>query len=63
MLRRCWRKMFGNQDADEARARVQKDSVKMEKQVRRIEKNADDLQRRVDSNHITEAVAALWRNK
>lgn len=55
--------MFGDKATDEARARIESDTEKIEKQARRIERNASDLQRRADSNHITEAVAALWRQR
>ena len=62
-LRKWWHDIFGDKDADEARERVREDQARMDHQIKRIEQGTDDLERRVDKNHITAAVAALWRNK
>lgn len=62
-LRKLMYAIFRDHDADEARLRVEQDKARMDWQVKRIEKGTDDLERRVDKNHITDAVAALWRNR
>jgi hypothetical protein len=54
-------RFLADSDAAEARLRVEQDQVRMDWQAKRIEKGTDDLERRVNKNHITDAVAALWR--
>lgn len=55
-------KMFDHKDAEQARRRLEADQKKADSAADRIDRGADELEQRVfEVNHLTEAVANLWR--